>query len=161
MCFRFFHREQRLFHLFRIIQVDCTVPQVSNNTVLLPLWQSNTLPPFPDLYFPVGQSTANPKSLPGSPWRRASVEQMASVCRAAIKEGARAGKRKWVRIRGEQGQQREAASASGLCTDVHICVRSNAHTRPFMLQWAPSRVFPAKTNNPPPPSHETSTVWDW
>lgn len=116
----------------------------------MPLWQSSTLPPFPDLYFPVGQSTANPKSLPASPWRRASVEQMASVCRAAIKEGAWTGKRKWVRMRGEQGRQREAASASGLSTDMRICVRSNAPSRPFTLQCTPSRVFPAKTNTTHP-----------
>lgn len=49
---------------------------------------TNTLPPLSDLYFPVGHSTANPKSLPTSPWRQASVEQMASVRRVAIKEEA-------------------------------------------------------------------------
>lgn len=53
-----------------------------------------TQPPFPDLYFPAGQSAANPKSLPASPWRQASVEQMASVCRAAIKEEETSGEMK-------------------------------------------------------------------
>lgn len=52
------------------------------------------LPPSPDLYSPAGQSTANPKSLPASPWRQASVEQMASVCRAAIKEEETSGEMK-------------------------------------------------------------------
>lgn len=55
---------------------------------LVPLQLSNTLPPLSDLHFPVGHSTANPKSLPTSPWRQASVEQMASERRVAIKEEA-------------------------------------------------------------------------
>lgn len=67
---------------------------VPHNTLVVPLLLFNTLPPFPDLHFPVGQSTVNPKSLPASPWRRASVEQMASVCRAAIKEGVMSGEKK-------------------------------------------------------------------
>lgn len=58
----------------------------------------STLPPSPDLHFPVGQSAANPKSLPASLWQRASVEQMASVCRTAIRVSGERGKRKWVRF---------------------------------------------------------------
>lgn len=72
-----------------------------------------------------------------------------------LKRERRAGKRKWVRIRGEQGRQREAASASGLRTDVCICALSDAHAhaymRVFIPQCTPSRVFPAKTNTHPTP----------
>ena len=38
-----------------------------------------------------------------------------------LKRERRAGKRKWVRIRGSRARQREAASASGLRTDVRTC----------------------------------------
>lgn len=107
----------------------CTVRQVSHNTVLVPLWLSNTLPPFPDLYFPVGQSTANPKSLPASPWRRASVEQMASVCRAAIKEGATSGEKKVGQDQGGAGP----ATWSCLCLGpahgrMHLHTQRRTHT---------------------------------
>lgn len=46
-----------------------------------------------------------------------------------LKRERRAGKRKWVRIRGEQGRQREAASASGLRTNVCTCALADTHTR--------------------------------
>lgn len=133
--------------------------EVPPDTVLVPLWLFNTLPPFPDLYFPVGQSTANPKSLPASPWRRASVEQMASVCRAAIKEGATSGEKKVGQDRGgwKQGRQREAASASGLRADVCIC--SHAHTVHASVHCFPG--LPSKNKYPPHASHKASAVWEW
>lgn len=70
---------------------------------LVPLRLTNTLPPLSDLYFPVGHSTANPKSLPTSPWRQASVEQMASVHRVAIKEEAASREMKVGQDQGEAG----------------------------------------------------------
>lgn len=53
---------------------------------------------------------------------------MALVCRTAIKEGATSREKKVGQDQGEQGRQREAASASGLRTDICIGVLSVTHT---------------------------------
>ena len=140
----------------------CTAARwVSHYTAPVPQWLSNTLPPFPDLYFPVGQSTANPKSLPASPWRRASVEQMASVCRAAIKEGATSGEKKVGQDQGEQGPATRGCLRLGPAHGrTHLRTRgwrgekhAYTHTRGslFTPRRTPSRVFPAKTNTRPTP----------
>lgn len=54
---------------------------------------------------------------------------------------------------------------SGLClgprTDVRICVRSDAHTRPFTPQCTPSPGVPSKNKHPPHASHVPSTEWEW
>lgn len=140
------------------VSYRCTITrQVTHKTFLVPLWLSNTLPPFPDLYFPVGHSTANPKSLPASPWRQASVEQMASVCRAAIKEEATSGEMK---VGQDQGGGHEAASASSLRTDVLTCALSNAHTHTRMHVHA-SVHLPCKNKYPPHANHKASAVWEW
>ena len=77
-----------------------------------------------------------------------------------LKRERRAGKRKWVRIRGSRARQREAASASGLRTDVRTCAlggEKHAYTHTHMRgglftpRCTPSRVFPAKTNTRPTP----------
>lgn len=111
---------QLRFHRYNISRVySCrvtpeTVP-VPLRTVLHPTLPS--LPPFPDLYFPAGQSAANPKSLPASPWRQASVEQMASVCRAAIKEEETSGEMKVGQDRtGRGGEGRGEAMRGGAIT---------------------------------------------
>lgn len=132
-------------------------------TVLVLRWLSHTLPPFPDLYFPVGQSRANPKSLPASPWRRASVEQMASVCRAAIKEGAwSGGKESGSGSGGEQGRQREAASALGLRTDTCMCALCNARTHTCVHASVNSfQSLRSKNKYPPHASNQASAVWEW
>lgn len=137
----------------------CTIA-LSHDTVLVPLWLSNTLPPFPDLYFPVGQSTANPKSLPASPWRRASVEQMASVCRAAIKEGATGrGKESGSGSRGSRaGNVKLPLPLPQACAQTyafaHLVTCADTHTKHkqmcvFPPQCTSSWVFPAKTNTHP------------
>lgn len=72
-----------------------------------------------------------------------------------LKRERREGKRKWVRIGGgEQGRQREAASASGLRTHICTCALSdaNTHTR---VRSCPSALLPesspTKTNTHPTP----------
>lgn len=115
--------------------------KVTHETFPVPLWLSNTLPPFPDLYFPVGQSTANPKSLPASPWRQASVEQMASVCRAAIKEEETSGEMK-------VGQNWRGGGATG--TWSCLCLKP-AHKRTHLWHLAVHvRTHVHASPHPPP-----------
>lgn len=110
--------------------------------------------------FPVGQSTANPKSLPASPWRRASVEQMASVCRAAIKEGAPSGEKKVGQDQGGAGP----ATWSCLCRrpahrrmHLRILWRTHIHTR-VHASVNPFPDLPRKNKYPPHASQKTSAV---
>lgn len=84
-----------------------------------------------------------------------------------LKRERRAGKRKWVRIRGEQGRQREAASASGPSTDVCTCTLGEAHKHAhtyagaFMPRCTPSRGLPNKNKYPPHAGNKASAEWEW
>lgn len=103
---------------------------------LVPLRLTNTLPPLSDLYFPVGHSTANPKSLPTSPWRQASVEQMASVHRVAIKEEAA---RREMKVGQDQG-------GAGPATWTRFCSKGvHNHTHKHRCMFMPQCIIPTKT----------------
>lgn len=131
------------------VSYRCTITrQVTHKTFLVPLWLSNTLPPFPDLYFPVGHSRANPKSLPASPWRQASVEQMASVCRAAIKEEATSGEMK---VGQDQGGGDMKLPLPQACARTYALAHLATHTRTHACMFMPRCTFPAKTNTRPTP----------
>lgn len=101
---------------------------------------------------------ANPKSLPASPWRQASVEQMASVCRAAIKEEETSGEMKvgqdWMGWEGREGagRVREAARAP----TNPLFARLHAHARSSLA--APPRPYSGKNKHLPRASRRASAA---
>lgn len=82
-----------------------------------------------------------------------------------LKRERRAGKRKWVRIRGSRARRREAASASGLRTDVRTCAlggrSTHTHTHARGLVRASVHSFPGlpcKNKYPPHAGHKASAL---
>lgn len=120
----------------------------THKAFLVPLWLSQHPTPIPWPLFPCWSLRSKSEKPPSISMATGPQSSRWPQCAARqLKRKRWAGKWKWVRIGGEPGQQREAASASCLRTDAHACTLSNACAHTHTRTHVHASVHPPCKNN--------------